>query len=299
MPAIESLQTALGALRRAPVLFLAGFVAAVILVPQQTVSLLRIPIVPFVLQVVTFFVTPFVVAGMLGMADEARTGDTALSTLTAVGRDRYVSLLLGTFVEVAIGVVFGILFLIAALVVVIAVLGAGALAGGFDPAGVSTGGVVLGVGVLGLIFLAYLVVTFLIQFFPVAIAVEEASPIEGFTRSYRVVRDNLLPTLGYSLINLVLAAFAVVPITGFTLYRTFSNLDQISEAGTSPAAQRMATAFSPVEVAALVLVSLFVSTLLTTIQRTYAVAFFRRHAREAPPDEYGAVGPDDLDESFA
>lgn len=294
MPAIESLQTALGALRRSPVLFLAGFLAAAVLVPQQATQLLGVPLLPTALQILTFFVTPFLLAGLLGMADEARAGVTSLSTLSAVGRDRYVSVLLGSLVDLAIAIAFGVVAAIAVLVVGVAVLGTGVVAGGPDRSGVSLAGLFAGVVVLALIALAYLAVTFLIQFFAVAIVVEERGPIEGFTRSYRVVRENLLSTLGYSVVNVVVALVTSAPVTGFVLVRTLASVPQVPEGG-APAGGVPAVLFSPVEVAAIVTLSLLVSTLLVTFQRTYAVAFFRRHAREEPNSGVGALGPDDLD----
>ena len=279
MAAIEALQTAVGTLRRNPVLFLAGLILGLILLPQTVVQFLQVPLLPFALQVVTFFVTPFVVAGLLGMADEGLSGRTGLGTLTGVGRERYLPLLLGNVVQFAIVAVFGIAFTIGAFA---AILSLGISTGGqFAPEAMSAGTLLVIGGAFLLLMLAFLVVYFFVQFFSVAIVVAEEGPISGFTASYGFVRRNLLSTLGYSVITFIVALVTSTPITGFVLLRTLQN------AGTqTPEQAPAATAglFSPAEVAAIAVFSLALSTVLQTFQQTYAVAFWRRHADDAESD---------------
>lgn len=278
MAALQSLRTALSALRRNPVLFLGGLLYGVVVTPQSALQLARIPLLPTVLQVATFFVTPFLIAGIIGMAGEGLDRSTSLGTLAAVGRERYVPLFLAKLVEVAIVFVFGILFVVVGIAVV---LGAGTSAfagGGFDPGALSTGVVALGVIVAGVLILFYTVVAFLIQFYPVAIADDGADTIEGFRRSYGVVRANLLSTLGYTLIRVVVATAMSLPLTAVVvlglLGRTgvgrpaFGGTDGL--AGVAP--------LSGPEVVAVVLISLATTMVLMAFQQTYAVAFYRRHA---------------------
>ncbi|MFB6129839.1 MAG: hypothetical protein ABEJ28_03350, partial [Salinigranum sp.] len=260
MAAIQALQTALDALRRNPVLFLGGLILGAILLPQSALQLLQVPLAPFALQVVTFFVTPFVVAGLVGMADESLAGSTRLGTLTAVGRDRYVPLLLGNFVQLAIFVVFGVAFVIVAVVWAVT-MGASA-AGGLTPGAIGAGAVLGVLLVVGLLVLVLIVVMFFIQFFAVAIVVDEEGPIEGFSASFGLVRRNLLSTLGYSIINFVVAVVATAPVSGFVLYRTFSNINAAAP-GQPPAAM---LGFSAAEVAAISIISLALTMLLGTFQ---------------------------------
>jgi hypothetical protein len=275
MAAIQALQTAVSALRRNPVLFLGGLVIGLVTLPQIVTQLMQIPLVPTGLSALTFFVTPFLVAGLVGMADEALTGETQLGTVTDVGRDRYVPLLLGNLVQFAIGFAFAIVIAIVALGTVLS-LGVSAGAG-MNPGAVAPGTIaVVGVVVL-LVVLAYLLVLFFVQFFAVAIVVDEEGPISGFTASYRLVRRNLLSTLGYSVVNFAVAVATSLPVTGFVLLRTFQNLDAAGQGVGQPSATAAATGLPVTEAVAVGLISLALSTLLTTFQQTYAVAFYRRH----------------------
>ncbi|RDZ65143.1 hypothetical protein C5B90_01900 [Haloferax sp. Atlit-12N] len=292
MAAINSLQTALRGIRSNPVLFLGGLALGLVTLPQLATQLAQIPIVPTALMAVTFFVTPFVAAGLYGMADEAVDrdggGSTSLSTLTAVGREKYVPMLLANIVQLGIVIAFGIVFLIVAVVMAIS-LGLGGLAtGGSDLA--LGGGFLVGVAVLGLIGLAYLVVIFLVQFYPVAVVVGDKGAIESFGESYRLVRNNVVPSLGYSVIRFVVGLVISIPVTGFIVFRTFQNVQQVQDAAT-PAAAQAGLGFSPTEIAAIAAISMATQMILATFQYVYAVAFFEAHdsGTDGPAE---TAGPD-------
>ncbi|KAB1188827.1 MULTISPECIES: hypothetical protein [Haloferax] len=289
MAAISSLKTALQSIGKNPVLFLGGLALGLVTLPQLATQLAQIPFVPTILQVVTFFVTPFIAAGIYGMADEAvehAEGRTSLSTLTTVGREKYVPLLLANIVELGIVIAFGIVFAIIAAIIAIS-LGVGSLAGGGDLA--IGGGFLVGVVVLGLLFVVFLVVNFLIQFFPVAVVVSDTGAIESFGESYRLVRANIVSTLGYSVIQLVVGLLVSIPVSGFIFFRTFQNFQAIQSAGgATPGAVPAGLGFSTTEIVAIAAISLAMQMLLTTFQYTYAVAFFEAHESEKP----GPTGPD-------
>jgi hypothetical protein len=284
MAVLSSLRTALGSLVSAPVLFVASFLIGLVTLPQNALSLLGVPLAPNLLQLVTFFVTPFLLAGLIGMAVEAQAGGTAVGTLSREGKAHYVPLLLGTLLRTAIQFAFGIvLVLFGVVAVVVGVGGAGALSeGGLDP------GALLGsLGLLVVVFLLvvvvpYLVVLFLIQFFPVAIVAEDRDVIAAFKRSYGVVRSNLLPAIGYSLLSWLVSLIAAAPVTAFTLSRTLSGFQQAGAGGTPPAGGGFGGAgagslslFSPVEVAVISAMSLVLTTVLLAFKQSYAVAFFQ------------------------
>jgi hypothetical protein len=311
MAAIKSLRAALGALAGSPVLFLAGLAYGIVVLPQTALQLLGIPLVPFLLQVVTFFVTPFVVAGLIGMADEALAGDTSLSTLTAVGRERYLPLLLGNFVNLAIAIVFGVLALVVVLVAVFTV-GIGAVAG--QTAGGTAGGAALGgsvllvLGLAAVLVLLVVVVNFFIQFYPIAIVAGDAGAVDGFRESVSLVRNNLLPALGYSLINLAVILLTAIPTVGFVLFRQLQQVEDLGSAGGAGAGAGAgaggfpgavggaAQLFSPAEAALVAVVGLATTMLLTTFQRTYGTAFYRDHradGRGGAPDATDPVGTTD------
>ncbi|WP_148413312.1 hypothetical protein [Haloferax sp. KTX1] len=295
MAAIESLQTALRGIRSNPVLFLGGLALGLITLPQLATQLAQIPFVPTILAAVMFFVTPFVAAGIYGMADEAVDrrggGSTSLSTLTAVGREKYVPMLLANIVQLGIVLVFGIVFLIVAVAMAVSLGLGGLAAGGGDVSNFALGGgFLVGLAVLALLGLAYFVVIFLVQFYPVAVVVGDAGAIESFGESYRLVRNNVVPALGYSVIRFVVGLVVSIPATGFIIFRTFQNIQQVQDAA-NPAAAQGGLGFSPAEIAAVAAISLVTQTVLATFQYAYAVAFFEAH--DAGTDgPTGTAGPD-------
>ncbi|POG54552.1 DUF7847 domain-containing protein [Haloferax marisrubri] len=294
MAAISSLQTALRGIRSNPVLFLGGLALGLIALPQLATQLAQIPFVPTILTAVMFFVTPFVAAGLYGMADEAVDrdggGSTSLSTLTAVGREKYVPMLLANIVQLGIVLAFGIVFLIVAVVMAIS-LGLGGLAAGGDVSNLALGGgFLVGIAVLALLGLVYVVVMFLVQFYPVAVVVGDKGAIESFGESYRLVRNNVVPSLGYSVIRFVVGLVVSIPVTGFIVFRTFQNVQQIQGAA-NPAAAQAGLGFSPTEIAAIAAISMATQMILATFQYVYAVAFFEAHdSGGAGPA--GTAGPD-------
>ncbi|RDI71037.1 DUF7847 domain-containing protein [Halopelagius longus] len=287
MAAIEALRSALSALGRNPVLFLVGLLYGVITLPQSALQLAGIPMVPTLLQILTFFVTPFVIAGLLGMASESLDGKTSFSTLTRVGKDRYVPLLVGSIIEFAIFLVFGI---VAAIVGIVAAFGVFSAGGGG-----AGGGAMLAVGALVLVVvLVGMLLVFFIQFYSVAIVVGGTGAIDGFRESYRLVRNNLVSALGYSVINFVVSLVTTIPISGFLFWRTFQNFSQFENGGAGAgagaaaggAAPMQALGFSTQEVILISVISLATTMLLFTFQRTYATAFYRAHEPRSRPEEF-------------
>ncbi|WP_049936263.1 DUF7847 domain-containing protein [Haloplanus natans] len=286
MSAVQSLRTAVDALSRNPVLFLGGLVYALVVLPQRALQLASVPLAPAALQLLTFLMTPFVVAGVVGLAREALDGDASFGTLTETGTARYVDLLLGTLVEFGIQLLFGVAFVVLALLVV--------AAGGGSVGPVGILGAVLGV----LLALAYLVVLFLIQFYPVLVVVDGAGPADAVTGSVGFVRSNVVSTLGYSVITVVLGGLAALPVSGFAAYRFLTTGPGAGDSpgpigggmspggpgadGTPELAELFAgggLGLSTPEVVALALVSAATTTLFFALRHTYATAFYRRHGR--------------------
>lgn len=289
MSAVQSLRTAVDALSRNPVLFLGGLVYALVVLPQRALQLASVPIAPAALQLLTFFVTPLVLAGVVGMAREALDGDTSISTLSATGKARYVDLLLATLVEFGIQLAFGVAFVVLALVTVVA--------GGGSAGAVAIGGAALGI----VLALAYLLVLFLIQFYPVLVVVDDSGPVDAVSESVAFVRSNVVSTLGYSLITVVLGMVAALPVSGFAAYRFLTSGPGAGEtpgpigggmtpggpgagAGGAPAMADLLAGggglgLSTPEVVALALVSAATTALFFAFRHTYATAFYQRHGR--------------------
>ncbi|WP_101296424.1 DUF7847 domain-containing protein [Halegenticoccus soli] len=294
MSAIGSLRTAVGALLGSPVLFLAALVYGLVVLPQNALSLVGVPLLPQLIQVLTFFVTPFLLAGIVGMAAEAiEDGDTRLGTLVGVGKSRYLTMLLGKLAETAIFVVF---FILAFFGVLFAVIGAG-VGGGFAAGNAGPAALLPLLAVVALVVIPFLLVTFFIQFFPVAIVVEEAGAVESFKRSYAVVRNNLLSALGYSVVSLAVSLLLGAPLGGYVLFRSLGASGPGMDATTGapgaapvPDPTSVATPFSPPEIAGVAALSLALTTVLFAFRNAYAVAFFAEHrtARAATPTEPAA-----------
>ncbi|MFB6160572.1 MAG: hypothetical protein ABEJ61_05275 [Haloferacaceae archaeon] len=282
MAAIRSLQRAVGALSDNPVLFLGGVIYAVVVAPQSVLSLLGVPIVPNLLQLVTFFITPFVVAGIIGMADEGLRGGTSFDTFTDVGKGRYVPLLLGNLVQfgiaVAIGVFAFVVLLVVALVVGIGAMGAASGgSGAFGAVGI-VGLLVGGSGVL-LVVLVAAVVFFFVQFYPIAIVADGMDAIEGFKGSVGLVRANLVSTLGFSVINLLVGLLTSLPVVVIFVLRGMDS--PATGAGPTPGTG-MPSGFaggvgflSTPEAVALAAISLLLTAVLLPFRQTYATAFYR------------------------
>jgi hypothetical protein len=285
MSAVQSLRTAVRALSGNPVLFLGGLAYALVVLPQRALQLAAVPLAPAALQLLTFFVTPFVVAGVVGMASEAVDGSTSVDTLAAVGRRRYVDLLLATLVEFGIQLAFGVVFVVFALLAVVA-----------------AGGSIGAIGILAVLLgaalaFAYLVVLLLIQFYPVLVVVDGADPIDAVTGSVAFVRSNVASTLGYSAITVALGGLTALPVSGVAAYRVLTSGPGAGDApgpiggsagpgaGETPglgeafAGAGGGVGLSTPEVVALAAVSAATTALFFAFRHTYATAFYRRRGR--------------------
>ncbi|MDS0295953.1 hypothetical protein [Halogeometricum luteum] len=213
MSVLQSLRSAGGALRRNPIL--AGVMLLVLLVqlPTQFAQLMA-PTGAIVVSLgsilVTVFVTPFVFAGLVGMAEEALDGDTGFGTLVEAGKKHYASML-GAYLLVFVGVV-------ALAFVGVAVVGGLGVA--VSPAAAGAGPLA-NAGVLVAATLAFLLVLFVplffVQFYGQAIVLDDEGFLGGFERSVSLVRRNLASVFGYTVltfgVGLVFGVVASVPST--------------------------------------------------------------------------------------
>lgn len=208
MAVVRALLTAGGAVRRNPSVVAVVVVALLVQLPIQFARVLgpRASVVAAgVAAVLTLLATPFVFAGLFGMADEALDGETTLRTFLRAGKRNYVSML-GAYVlfflgAVAFAFVSTILFGLVAFGV-FAPLTSGAVSE-------STFGVV-GPVVLAAFALAWFLPLFFVQFYGQAIVLDDRGAVGGYRRSVGLVRRNLLSVFGYSV--LVFAVGAVVGV---------------------------------------------------------------------------------------
>ncbi|MFC7255557.1 hypothetical protein ACFR97_06565 [Haloplanus litoreus] len=295
MSAIRALRTAVDALTGGPVLVFGGLLYALVVLPQQALQLAGVPLVPSLLQMLTFFLTPFVVAGVVGVARTALDGAASFDSFTAVGAKRYVDLLLATFVEFGIKLAFGIGFVVLGFLLL-------AVAGSSGPAAL------VGLFVVAAVAVAYVLVLFGIQFYPVVVVLDDAGPVDAVTESVAFVRSNVVSTLGFSAITVLLGTLAALPFVGPAVYR-FATTDPTSTgggpgpigggmsaggAGTGAAngtagAPQLADALSAgmgsglglstPAVVGLSLASLVATALFFSFRLTYATAFYRLNGR--------------------
>jgi hypothetical protein len=296
MAVIEAFDDALTALQRNTVLLVVGAIYGLVVFPQQALTALGIPILPGLFGLVLLFVAPFFTAGVIGMAHEGLNGRTAFGTLTEIGKDRYLSMLGGQLILAGIGLVFGIVFVIA-MIVVVGAIGAGA-AGMMGPGATPGAGMVSAVGgaaVLGILVvmlvigLPYLAIMFLLQFFSVAVVVENKSAVDSLKRSYHVVRSNLVSTFGYWVLTVVIGLVAGIPGGVISLVRSEAVASMALEAaglqaGVLPTGQGTALGIA--------VVSLVITAVVFPLTQTFATAFYERITDTEVPEDSPLYEPD-------
>jgi hypothetical protein len=278
MGAVSALRTTGSALARNPVVFVGTFLLAIVQtlaqVPQFAAQTLANPgvsvLISLLTPIVVFLLTPFLLAGVLGMAAEAVDGGTSLGTFVGVGKARYVALLLATLLYTVLSVVIAIVLVIAIAVVVL-VFGV-TTGGGGDPSLAIAA--VIALVVLALV-VGFLLFVFFLQFYAVAVVVDEADVTGSFRRSYRVVRRNLLSTLGYNVLSALVSLLVALPFLAVVAGVVVLTGSVPSAPPTTTPAEATNLDFSPLVIAAGAVGFVLVQLLTSAITRTYSVAFYR------------------------
>jgi len=266
MAAIRSLQPALRSLVRNPILLVVTGAVGILQLPQllaPTTGPLLSTVISLGMSGVLLLFLPFYQGGILGMGDEARNGSTSIGTLIEVGKSNYVSLLLSYVVVLAIAVAFGIIVGLLTVVGGIGlIVGGGQSSPGFlavSPAILAVGGIVSLLLVVG-----YLGTMVFIQFYGHEIVLNDAAVGEAFTGSIGLVRNNLLSTIGYSLII----------FGGGGLIGAISAATSFLVAPQEPFQSFVPELSLPLVIGAAV-VSLLATAVLGAFYATYSVTFYR------------------------
>ncbi|MFC6989209.1 hypothetical protein ACFQJD_11720 [Haloplanus sp. GCM10025708] len=205
MSVLKALRQTPRALQRNPVVFVPVLVVMLLQLPQlilRSVHPLLASVVSLAISLVFVFLTPFFMAGVIGMADEALGGRTSLSTFVDDGKSNYVSVLVAYLLIVGVNFVLGFVAFVAALVGGFAFLGGAS----FGAVGM---GIIAVLGVVALVVvLAYIVFVFLVQFYGQAIVLDGYGALDGLKHSVAVVRNNLVSTLGYTAVVIVIGGLA-------------------------------------------------------------------------------------------
>ena len=271
MVVLTALRSALAGLARNPVLFVVAAALALFQLPQlaaQALGPAAASVVSALFSLASLVVVPFFQAGLLGMADEALDGRTRAGRFLAAGREHYVAMLVAYLLLLAVLFVFWIVALIGGLVFAVFAFGSGGSVFG-DPALLAVAGMLVLVAVV-----VYLGTVFFVQFYGQAIVVEDLGAIDGYRRSVRLVRRNLVPTLGYSLL-------AWTAGLGFGAVAAVASLLLSTPPAAMPSLPQVSTGAAVVlGVAVVVLTALF-----SAFFMTFSVAFYRGIAsREAGSD---------------
>lgn len=295
MGAISALRTTGSALARNPVVFVGTFLLAIVQtlaqVPQFAAQTLASPgvsiLISLLAPIVVFLLTPFLLAGVLGMAEEAVGGGTSLGTFVGVGKSRYVALLLATLLYTVLSVAIAVALVIVVAIVVL-VFGVATGGGGGGPNLAITA--VIALVVLALVT-GFLLFVFFLQFYAVAVVVDEADVTGSFRRSYRLVRRNLLSTLGYNVLSALVSALVALPFLAIAagVVVLTGNVPSALPTATPDAVAHLD--LSPLVVAAGAVGFVLVQLLTSAITRTYSVAFYRD--RRPDSDDSAARAGDD------
>ena len=287
MGVVQSLTESLGVLKRNPVVFAVGVLYAVILLPQTALSLMNIPFVPQLLQLLTFFLTPFVLAGLLGMVYEGRVRSTGIGTFVKIGKSKYLSLLAANLIQVAIGITFAIVSFFV-LIALTFILGIG-VATASPESGLAAFGITFAVAVGGLL-LVFLFVQFFLQFYAPAIVVDNVSFVGGYRRSVGVVKRNIVQALGFGLVNLLLALLLISPgiLLAVAAVLGLGPFGGVSAAGPGAAGVGTAgasgisgttgaTGFGSLLTGGMVAYSFVMTVVMTPFRTAFSVSFYDNH----------------------
>jgi hypothetical protein len=276
MGAIDAFDVMTDAVSRNPILLGAAAVIGVASTVLNTAG--QIPLVGLLVGLLYFLVEPYLAGGFLGMANQAVSGDTSFDDFTTSASDHYSDLLVARLVVAIPFVIYLVLVsLVGGLIVGLGAMGMGGGTGtGTEPTAASPE-LMGAVGVIGLVvllaaFVIYAIPFFFLQFYPAAIVIGDADPMESFKYSYKLVKANIVPALGYTAIAFVAGLVLLVP-------SILSGQGQVvgralGQAATDSAAGGFVSGFFA-RLVVFAVTFLVCKTLVVGVLRTYYVAFVR------------------------
>ncbi|NEU56903.1 hypothetical protein [Halorussus sp. MSC15.2] len=263
MAVVSSLSIAVETLRRNPVLFVAGAVVAflnAVVAGGQMLSSGPARIAwsfgTFVVQLASLVF----VAGAYGMVAEAFDGTPRLGTILSEGKANFADALAATLLLVVAAVAVFVVAIVVGLIGLFAVISSNG--GGNSP--------VILVLVMGGTYLLALVPMFFLQFYLPAVVVSDESPADSLKQSYRLVRRNLLSTLGFDAVLAVVTVVGSLPI--ILLYARYAGS---LATGTTTQTGYPLAGLSPEVVVPYVAATAVLGTVTSTFFYVYQVAFYR------------------------
>ena len=260
MAVLTALRKVPGAIGRNPILVVLFGSLGLLQAPQmlaQTINPIVAILVSLLFWVVYIFVTPFIHAGGIAVADEALEGRTRIGTFIEGGKRNYRSMLGAYLLLLAVTIPLGIIAFVGFLVAGISV----GLAGG------GAGGLVAIVGWLLLVGLAFFVIMLFTQFYGQAIVLNDAKAVAGLKQSVSFVRANFASTLGYSVLTGILGG-VLGGLLGFSL-TVFQTTPQAGlEMGTAMPQLPLVNALG------LIVVSMVFAATMGTLLGVFSVSFY-------------------------
>jgi len=262
MSVIGALKRSLAIIRDNPIILGMTFIFALLGTPyilmQGITPGFKLAMLQGILGLLIILITPFLMAGILGMAGEAeKTGATSLSTFTTEGKKSYVRMLLGY-----------ILFII-----IIAVIAMGLTLGGVFVwlIGKNPIAVLIAIGIAAILMLAIML---FLQFFDVGIVLSGYGVIETFKKSFGFVRSKFVSVLGYTILRLFISQVFAIPTFMITGYPVIQNLQQIMQ----QSAVYTPPVLSPELIAVATVSNLIFATLSGAILYTFHAVFYAEYA---------------------
>lgn len=276
MGAISSLSRGVNVLTDSPaILGIAAayaFVTGIVSLVQQ----MGIPVVSLLAAVLSFgisiFAFPFVLGGLVGMANETFAGGSSVSTFVDAGTDNYVGLLSLTLLLAFVLFVWGIVlfFVVFVVLVVLSLLFSGFLfglggvssVGGMGTIGSGTAVVFAAIGIA--FALLWLIPVFLLQFAPGAIVIEDQGFGDAIKRSLSVLRNDVVSVAGFDAVVLALglssSAIGLAVLVGLG-----GGLQVVMGSGSPPFVALLGQTF----------VNVVLGTVVVAFQWSYYTAFYR------------------------
>ncbi|MFC4449981.1 hypothetical protein [Halorussus aquaticus] len=280
MAVVSSLSTAVETLRRNPVLFVAGAVVALLNAAVAGGQMLSSGPARVAWSFGTFAVqlaSLVFVAGAYGMVAEAFDGTPRLGTILSEGKANFADVLAATLLLVVAAVaVFVVAMVVGVIGLVVVISSEG---GDLSP-------VILALG-LGATYLLALLPMFFLQFYLPAVVVSDESPADSLKRSYRLVRRNLLSTLGFDAVLAVVTVVGSLPV--ILLYARHAGS---LATGTATQTTYPLAGLSPEVVVPYLAATAVLGTVTGTFFYVYQVAFYRECLSETDDEvaDTSAVG---------
>lgn len=210
MGALDAVGVMTDAISRNPILFGGAAVIGTASMLMNVAS--QIPLIGLLIGLFYFFVEPYLAGGYLGMANEAVSGETSFDAFTESGKENFADLLVARLI-VAVPLVTYVLLV---SVVGAFVIGASVMSMTDGPAGEPSPEAIGAVGIIGLAivlvsFVLFVVPYIFLQFYPAAIVIGNAGPMESFTYSFKLVKANFPSVLGYTAIAFAVGLVLLIP----------------------------------------------------------------------------------------